>query len=98
MTTFGQAVRHRRLELGMTLQDVADRMGCTHQYVSKIEQGKHGLLRFTTCHNFAEAFDAPMHWGKNGRFVIGPTSAVFRKNLRVKNVFKRVAKRFDKRP
>lgn len=37
MSTFGAAVRARRLELGMTLQEVADYAGTTKSYVWELE-------------------------------------------------------------
>ena len=37
MTTFGQAVRSRRIELGMTLQEVADQVQSSKSYIWEIE-------------------------------------------------------------
>lgn len=36
--TFGNAVRERRLELGMTLQEVADEVQCSKSYIWEIEK------------------------------------------------------------
>lgn len=38
--SLGQRVRGRRLELGLTQRDVADAVGITVPYMSKIEAGK----------------------------------------------------------
>lgn len=36
----GQNIRHRRLELHLTQQELADRLGVTQTYISDVEQGK----------------------------------------------------------
>lgn len=40
MRTVGQLIRDRRRALGLTLQDVADRVGCTRGYLSSIENDR----------------------------------------------------------
>ncbi len=44
---FGQAIRSRRLELGMTLREVANRAGCSRQAISLFELGRVPLNRGT---------------------------------------------------
>ncbi len=50
----GTAIRHARLTLGIRLQDVADKAGCSESLVSKIENGR-ALPSLTTLHRIAEA-------------------------------------------
>lgn len=40
MRTVGQLIRDRRRRLGLTLQDIADRVGCTRGYLSSIENDR----------------------------------------------------------
>jgi len=40
----GQEIRHRREELGLTLQEVAQKAGVTRQYVSSVESNKIQLI------------------------------------------------------
>jgi transcriptional regulator with XRE-family HTH domain len=37
---FRENVRRRRLELGLTQKQLADKMGCTHPYISQVENGE----------------------------------------------------------
>ena len=50
----GTAIRHARLTLGIRLQDVADKAGCSESLVSKIENGR-ALPSLTTLHRIADA-------------------------------------------
>ncbi|RTH04553.1 hypothetical protein CSW50_02435 [Thermus scotoductus] len=40
MTEVGKAIRQRRLELGMTQQELASRVGISRQYLTEIETGR----------------------------------------------------------
>lgn len=40
MTGVGNIIKRRRMELGLTQQDVADRAGISRQYVAEIEAGR----------------------------------------------------------
>lgn len=56
--SFGANVRARRLELGMTLQEVADKVGCTPQYVHKVEAQDAQRVPYTiTMIDFCRALD-----------------------------------------
>ena len=55
-------VIHRRAELGLTQQGLADRMGTSHSAISRIESGQHST-RVATLQRLAEALEV--------RFVIG---------------------------
>ncbi len=50
----GTAIRHARLTLGIRLQDVADKVGCSESLVSKIENGR-ALPSLKTLHRIADA-------------------------------------------
>ena len=50
----GTAIRHARLTLGIRLQDVAGKAGCSESLVSKIENGR-ALPSLTTLHRIADA-------------------------------------------
>ncbi len=50
----GTAIRHARLTLGIRLQDVAEKAGCSESLVSKIENGR-ALPSLTTLHRIADA-------------------------------------------
>jgi len=50
----GTAIRHARMTLGIRLQDVAIRVGCSESLISKIENGR-TLPSLTTLHRIAEA-------------------------------------------
>ncbi len=52
----GLGVRHARLTLGIRLQDVAARVGCSESLISKIENGR-TLPSLTTLHRIAEALE-----------------------------------------
>lgn len=43
LEAFGAMLRERRLRLGLSLQEVADRAECTKGYLSLLERGKRGL-------------------------------------------------------
>lgn len=43
LTTFGAMLRERRLRLGLSLRETADRAQCTKGYLSLLERGKRGL-------------------------------------------------------
>jgi ribosome-binding protein aMBF1 (putative translation factor) len=55
-------VIHRRAELGLTQQQLAERMGTSHSAISRIESGKHPTS-VTTLQRLAEALEV--------RFVLG---------------------------
>lgn len=40
MRTVGQLIRDQRRALGLTLKDIADRVGCTRGYLSSIENDR----------------------------------------------------------
>jgi transcriptional regulator with XRE-family HTH domain len=50
----GTSIRHARMILGIRLQDVAARVGCSESLISKIENGR-TLPSLTTLHRIAEA-------------------------------------------
>ena len=50
----GTSIRHARMTLGIRLQDVAARVGCSESLISKIENGR-VLPSLTTLHRIANA-------------------------------------------
>lgn len=50
----GTSIRHARMTLGLRLQDVAARVGCSESLISKIENGR-TLPSLTTLHRIADA-------------------------------------------
>lgn len=50
-------VIRRRTELGLTQQEVAERMGTSHSVISRIESGQHATT-MATLERLAEALDA----------------------------------------
>jgi transcriptional regulator with XRE-family HTH domain len=50
----GTSIRHARMTLGVRLQDVAARVGCSESLISKIENGR-TLPSLTTLHRIADA-------------------------------------------
>lgn len=50
----GTGIRHARITLGIRLQDVAARVGCSESLISKIENGR-TLPSLTTLHRIADA-------------------------------------------
>ena len=50
----GTSIRHARMTLGIRLQDVAARVGCSESLISKIENGR-TLPSLTTLHRIADA-------------------------------------------
>ena len=56
---FGKVVRRRRLELGMSQEDFADKAGIHRTYVSSIELGK-VQISIRIAHQLAVALEAPL--------------------------------------
>jgi len=52
----GDNIRRRRLELHLTQQALADRIGITQSYLSDVEKGKRSPL-LSRLANFADALD-----------------------------------------
>jgi transcriptional regulator with XRE-family HTH domain len=56
---FGQAVRQRRTELGLSQEDFADQAGIHRTYVSSIELGK-VQISIAIAHKLAVALKTPL--------------------------------------
>ena len=52
----------RRTELGITQQQLAERMGTSHSVISRIESGRHNIS-MTTLHRLARALDTKLVYG-----------------------------------
>jgi transcriptional regulator with XRE-family HTH domain len=57
LAQFGQCVRERRLELGLTQQEVADRAKLNRAYISDVENGRRNVS-LKTIKRIAEALEA----------------------------------------
>ena len=57
--TFGKVVRKRRLELGLSQEDFADKAGIHRTYVSSIELGK-VQVSIGVAQKLAEALETPL--------------------------------------
>lgn len=57
METMGRRLRMRRIELELTLQEIADRMRVSPMYVSDIERGKRVPLQPMRLAALAEAYE-----------------------------------------
>ena len=55
----GKRIRMRRKQLHMTQQQLADRIHCSADHISRIERGKHGFSFETVC-LIAEAIDVSL--------------------------------------
>jgi ribosome-binding protein aMBF1 (putative translation factor) len=52
----------RRTELGITQQELAERMGTSYSVISRIESGRHNIS-MTTLHRLARALDVKLVYG-----------------------------------
>jgi ribosome-binding protein aMBF1 (putative translation factor) len=52
----------RRTELGITQQELAERMGTSHSVISRLESGRHNIS-MTTLHRLARALDVKLVYG-----------------------------------
>jgi transcriptional regulator with XRE-family HTH domain len=57
MTVLGTAIRKRRIEEGLRLQDVADISCLSVPYLSDIERGRHAPTGIPTIHTLAETLN-----------------------------------------
>lgn len=60
-TVFGQRVRRRRKELGLSLQQLAGRTGLTASFLSLVERGQNNPS-LQSLHGLAEALDVPLFY------------------------------------
>lgn len=56
----GSFVRQRRLELRLTQQELADRMGYVQERISLLENGKYGLPSLPALADLARALETPL--------------------------------------
>jgi ribosome-binding protein aMBF1 (putative translation factor) len=59
---FARLVIHKRMELGLTQQKLAERMGTSHSVVSRLESGQH-RFSFATMRKLARALDTHLVYG-----------------------------------
>jgi ribosome-binding protein aMBF1 (putative translation factor) len=59
---FARLVIRKRMELHLTQQDLAERMGTSHSVVSRLESGQH-CFSFTTMRKLAKALDTHLVYG-----------------------------------
>ncbi|HEX6665100.1 MAG TPA: helix-turn-helix transcriptional regulator [Solirubrobacterales bacterium] len=59
---FARLVIHKRMELGLTQQKLAERMGTSHSVVSRLESGQHRFSFATMC-KLAKALDTHLVYG-----------------------------------
>jgi transcriptional regulator with XRE-family HTH domain len=60
LEAFGQFVRHRRRELGLTQTQLGDRLGWAQERVSVLEHGKYGLPSLPQLYRLADALGLPL--------------------------------------
>lgn len=59
---FARLVIRKRMQLGLTQQELAERMGTSHSVVSRLESGQH-RFNFTTMRKLAKALDTHLVYG-----------------------------------
>jgi transcriptional regulator with XRE-family HTH domain len=59
---FARLVIRKRMQLGLTQKQLAERMGTSHSVVSRIESGQH-KFSFATMRNLAGALDTQLVYG-----------------------------------
>ena len=60
---FMASARKARETRGLSLSDVAERMGCDHAAVSRLESGKQANPTVNTVMRYVEALDLRVAWG-----------------------------------
>ncbi|MFO1070418.1 MAG: helix-turn-helix transcriptional regulator [Geminicoccaceae bacterium] len=71
----GERIRQRRLELGLTLQQLGDTLGCTYQQLQKFESGAN-RIGASQLHLLARRLEVPIGWffGEDGAMQIAAAS------------------------
>lgn len=59
---FARLVIRKRMQLGLTQQELAERMGTSHSVVSRLESGQH-RFSFATMRKLAKALDTHLVYG-----------------------------------
>ena len=59
---FARLVIHKRMQLGLTQEELAKRMGTSHSVISRLESGQH-RFSFTTMRKLAKALDTHLVYG-----------------------------------
>lgn len=59
---FARLVIHKRMQLGLTQEELAKRMGTSHSVISRVESGQH-RFSFTTMRKLARALDTHLVYG-----------------------------------
>jgi ribosome-binding protein aMBF1 (putative translation factor) len=59
---FARLVIHKRMQLGLTQEELAQRMGTSHSVVSRLESGQH-RFSFATMRKLAKALDTHLVYG-----------------------------------
>lgn len=59
---FARLVIRKRMQLGLTQQELAERMGTSHSVVSRLESGQH-RFNFATMRRLAKALDTHLVYG-----------------------------------
>lgn len=59
---FARLVIHKRMQLGLTQQQLAERMGTSHSVISRMESGQH-RVSFTTMTKVAKALNTRLVYG-----------------------------------
>jgi transcriptional regulator with XRE-family HTH domain len=57
MGELGHFIRKRRLDLGLTLEEVAGQVGVSHQAISQLERGERKGMRLNTARRLARALE-----------------------------------------
>lgn len=59
---FARLVIRKRMQLGLTQQELAERMGTSHSVISRLESGQH-RFSFATMRKLAKALDTHLVYG-----------------------------------
>jgi ribosome-binding protein aMBF1 (putative translation factor) len=59
---FARLVIHKRMQLGLTQEELAKRMGTSHSVISRLESGQH-RFSFATMRKLARALDTHLVYG-----------------------------------
>jgi transcriptional regulator with XRE-family HTH domain len=59
---FARLVIHKRLALGLTQQELAERMGTSHSVISRLESGQHSAS-LATMRRLAQALESHLVYG-----------------------------------
>ncbi len=70
---FARLVIRKRMQLGLTQEQLAERMGTSHSVVSRVESGQH-RFSFKTMQKLAKALDTQLVYGFQGEALVSKSA------------------------